>query len=252
MLWGSRSSRTPVILAAAVVFVACVCCHCCSCCRRRSRNRDRWLASFKTPCSIAGRDVSSPTRCFLVSARRRSRRSSARRSASGWRGSSCRSRRPAARPRGSRGAAAIRCRTRVDLRGRQPRVDAGRGDRRPHDCAVSAGDARDRSRRSSRRAETGGSGRPRRHTRPRLEANHLAAHRADVSCRRHWSSSCWRSPSSPFPACLRVRVFTTEVFTAFAALYDFGRATTLAIPLLMVSVVLSQASRHLHWEAGRW
>ena len=27
------------------------------------------------------------------------------------------------------------------------------------------------------------------------------------------------------PGLLRVRVFTTEVFTAFAALYDFGRAT---------------------------
>ena len=41
------------------------------------------------------------------------------------------------------------------------------------------------------------------------------------------------------PGLLRVRVFTTEVFTAFAALYDFGRATMLAIPLLMVSVVLA-------------
>jgi len=40
------------------------------------------------------------------------------------------------------------------------------------------------------------------------------------------------------PGLLRVRVFTTEVFTAFAALYDFGRATMLALPLLIVSVVL--------------
>jgi iron(III) transport system permease protein len=41
------------------------------------------------------------------------------------------------------------------------------------------------------------------------------------------------------PGLLRVRVFTTEVFTAFAALYDFGRATTLAIPLLIVSVAVA-------------
>ena len=33
------------------------------------------------------------------------------------------------------------------------------------------------------------------------------------------------------PALLRVRVYTTEVFTAFAALFDFGRATALALPL---------------------
>ena len=32
------------------------------------------------------------------------------------------------------------------------------------------------------------------------------------------------------PGLLRVRVFTTEVFTAFAALYDFSRATILALP----------------------
>lgn len=31
---------------------------------------------------------------------------------------------------------------------------------------------------------------------------------------------------------LRVRVYTTEIFTAFAALYDTGRATLLALPLL--------------------
>ncbi len=35
------------------------------------------------------------------------------------------------------------------------------------------------------------------------------------------------------PGLLRVPVFTTEVFTAFAALYDFGRATALAVPLLL-------------------
>jgi iron(III) transport system permease protein len=36
------------------------------------------------------------------------------------------------------------------------------------------------------------------------------------------------------PGVLRVRVFTTEIFTAFAALYDFGRATVLALPLMIV------------------
>ena len=34
------------------------------------------------------------------------------------------------------------------------------------------------------------------------------------------------------PGLLRVRVYTTEVFTAFAALYDFSRAIALAVPLL--------------------
>ena len=34
------------------------------------------------------------------------------------------------------------------------------------------------------------------------------------------------------PGLLRVRVYTTEVFTAFAALYDSGRAAVLALPLL--------------------
>ena len=36
------------------------------------------------------------------------------------------------------------------------------------------------------------------------------------------------------PALLRVRVYTTEVFTAFAALYDFGRAMIVAVPLLLL------------------
>jgi iron(III) transport system permease protein len=40
------------------------------------------------------------------------------------------------------------------------------------------------------------------------------------------------------PGLLRVNVFTTEVFTAFAALYDFGAATVLAIPLLLVTVII--------------
>jgi iron(III) transport system permease protein len=38
------------------------------------------------------------------------------------------------------------------------------------------------------------------------------------------------------PGLLRVRVYTTEVFTAFAALYDFGRAIVLTVPLLVLSV----------------
>ena len=41
------------------------------------------------------------------------------------------------------------------------------------------------------------------------------------------------------PALLRVRVFTTEVFTAFSALYDFGRAAVLAVPLLLLSVAVA-------------
>jgi iron(III) transport system permease protein len=36
------------------------------------------------------------------------------------------------------------------------------------------------------------------------------------------------------PGMLRVPVFTTEIFTAFAALYDFGAATSLALPLLVI------------------
>jgi iron(III) transport system permease protein len=41
------------------------------------------------------------------------------------------------------------------------------------------------------------------------------------------------------PGLLRVRVYTTEVFTAFAALYDFGRAIALAAPLLVLSLVVA-------------
>jgi iron(III) transport system permease protein len=41
------------------------------------------------------------------------------------------------------------------------------------------------------------------------------------------------------PGLLRVRVYTTEVFTAFAALYDFTRATILAMPLLVLSVAVA-------------
>ncbi len=39
------------------------------------------------------------------------------------------------------------------------------------------------------------------------------------------------------PGLLRVNVFTTEVFTAFAALYDFGAATALSTPLLIVTLL---------------
>jgi iron(III) transport system permease protein len=49
------------------------------------------------------------------------------------------------------------------------------------------------------------------------------------------------------PGLLRVRVFTTEVFTAFAALYDFGRATALAVPLLVVTLVAALLAK---WSAG--
>jgi iron(III) transport system permease protein len=41
------------------------------------------------------------------------------------------------------------------------------------------------------------------------------------------------------PGLLRVRVYTTEVFTAFAALYDFSRAILLAVPLLVLCLVVS-------------
>ncbi len=41
------------------------------------------------------------------------------------------------------------------------------------------------------------------------------------------------------PGLLRVRVYTTEVFTAFSAYYDFARATALAIPLMIAVLVLA-------------
>jgi iron(III) transport system permease protein len=44
------------------------------------------------------------------------------------------------------------------------------------------------------------------------------------------------------PGLLRVRVYTTEVFMAFAALYDFSRAIVLAVPLLMLSVAVAAAA----------
>lgn len=50
------------------------------------------------------------------------------------------------------------------------------------------------------------------------------------------------------PGLLRVRVFTTEIFTAFAALYDFGRATALAFPLLALSLVVASVAAMLVGE----
>ena len=41
------------------------------------------------------------------------------------------------------------------------------------------------------------------------------------------------------PGLLRVRVYTTEVFTAFAALYDPTRAVVLTLPLLALSIVVA-------------
>lgn len=44
------------------------------------------------------------------------------------------------------------------------------------------------------------------------------------------------------PGLLRVRVYTTEVFTAFAALYDFRLATIMALPLAAVAALASIAA----------
>jgi iron(III) transport system permease protein len=41
------------------------------------------------------------------------------------------------------------------------------------------------------------------------------------------------------PGVLRVRVYTTEIFTAFAALYDPGRAALLAVPLLTLCLAVA-------------
>jgi iron(III) transport system permease protein len=41
------------------------------------------------------------------------------------------------------------------------------------------------------------------------------------------------------PGLLRVRVYTTEVFTAFAALYDVSRAMLLAVPLLVLCLIVA-------------
>jgi iron(III) transport system permease protein len=47
------------------------------------------------------------------------------------------------------------------------------------------------------------------------------------------------------PALLRTRVYTTEVFTAFAALYDFTRAAFVALPLIVVATLASLAGLEL-------
>jgi iron(III) transport system permease protein len=47
------------------------------------------------------------------------------------------------------------------------------------------------------------------------------------------------------PSMLRVRVYTTEVFTAFASLYDFRLATVMALPLATVAALASLASLEL-------
>jgi len=47
------------------------------------------------------------------------------------------------------------------------------------------------------------------------------------------------------PALLRVPVFTTEIFTAFAALYDSARATALAVPLLLLTLSVALVSVRL-------
>jgi iron(III) transport system permease protein len=44
------------------------------------------------------------------------------------------------------------------------------------------------------------------------------------------------------PGLLQVRVYTTEVFTAFAALYDFSRAVVLSAPLLLLCVGVAIAA----------
>ena len=47
------------------------------------------------------------------------------------------------------------------------------------------------------------------------------------------------------PGLLRVRVYTTEVFTAFAALYDFSRAMALAVPLVVLCVAVAAVAAAL-------
>jgi iron(III) transport system permease protein len=44
------------------------------------------------------------------------------------------------------------------------------------------------------------------------------------------------------PALLRVRVYTTEVFTAFAALYDSTRAIVVAVPLVVLCAAIASAA----------
>ncbi len=50
------------------------------------------------------------------------------------------------------------------------------------------------------------------------------------------------------PALLRVRVFATEIYTQFAAFYDFGAATAAASPLLVVILIIAFLIRWLLGE----
>jgi iron(III) transport system permease protein len=56
------------------------------------------------------------------------------------------------------------------------------------------------------------------------------------------------------PGLLRVRVYTTEVFTAFAALYDSTRAIVLALPLILLCLIVAVVAVALlgeHLVTGR-
>lgn len=50
------------------------------------------------------------------------------------------------------------------------------------------------------------------------------------------------------PGLLQVRVYTTEVFTAFAALYDFSRAILLTVPLLLLCLIVAAVAAALVGE----
>jgi iron(III) transport system permease protein len=50
------------------------------------------------------------------------------------------------------------------------------------------------------------------------------------------------------PGLLRVRVFTTEIFTAFAALYDFGAGVAMATPLLGIALIAGVAVKLITGE----
>lgn len=50
------------------------------------------------------------------------------------------------------------------------------------------------------------------------------------------------------PGLLRVRVFTTEVFTSFAAFYDFSRATAFSFPLLLAALIATLSLNQLVGE----
>jgi len=50
------------------------------------------------------------------------------------------------------------------------------------------------------------------------------------------------------PGLLRVNVYTTEIFTAFSALYDFGAATALAVPPLAAALIAGTAARFVIGE----